>query len=151
MCAHLDEPARALAAYRNAIAIDPSSNEARTGLTSLLDIASTRAAAADALAQAMRTTGDVAGVLDLLPARLAEARDDKTKLALLRESAQLRLEHKHDAAGALADLARAFPLAPRDQLIENQLTSLAKSTGDYTTLGIAYIEAIAALGDDKRE
>ena len=148
---HLSEPVRALAAYRNAIAIDPSSKDSRAGLTALLEIASTRAAAADALAQAMRTTGDVTGVLELLPARLAEAHDDKTKLALLREAAQLRLEHKHDAAGALADLARAFPLAPRDQLIENQLASLARSTGDYTTLGIAYIEGITALGDDKRE
>jgi tetratricopeptide (TPR) repeat protein len=148
---HLDEPARALAAYRNAIAINPSSVEARAGLTALLELQNTRAASADALAQAMRTTGDVAGVLDLLPARLAEAHDDKTRLALLREAAQLRLEHKHDAAGALQDLARAFPLAPRDQLIENQLQSLAKATGDFTTLGIAYLEAIQALGEDARE
>lgn len=148
---HLAEPTRALAAYRNAIAIDPSSKEARAGLTALLDDKTTRSAAADALAQAMRTTNDVTGVLDLLPARLAEAHDDKTKLALLREAAQLRLEHKRDGAGALADLARAFPLAPRDQLIENQLQSLAKSTGDFTTLGVAYLEAIEALGDDARE
>jgi len=148
---HLNEPARALAAYRNAIAIDASSKPSRAGLTGLLDVAETRAAAADALAQAMRTTNDVAGVLELLPARLAEAKDDKTRLALLREAAQLRLEHKHDATGALADLARAFPLAPRDQLIENQLASLARSVNDYTTLGIAYLEAIAALGDDQRE
>ncbi|HEY1557862.1 MAG TPA: tetratricopeptide repeat protein [Kofleriaceae bacterium] len=148
---HLDEPARALAAYRNAIAIDPASKEARTGLTGLLDVAHTRAAAADALAQAMRTTNDVTGVLDLLPARLAEAKDDRTKLALLREAAQLRLEHKRDSAGALADLARAFPLAPRDQLVENQLEQLAKATGDFTTLGIAYLEAISALGSDERE
>ncbi|HTL36291.1 MAG TPA: tetratricopeptide repeat protein, partial [Kofleriaceae bacterium] len=148
---HLDEPARALAAYRNAIAIDAGSKEARAGLTGLLDVPSTRAAAADALAHAMRTTNDVTGVLDLLPARLAEAKDDRTKLALLREAAQLRLDHKHDAAGALADLARAFPLAPRDQLIENQLQSLAKTTGDFTTLGIAYLEAIEALKDDARE
>jgi tetratricopeptide (TPR) repeat protein len=148
---HLNEPARALAAYRSAIAIDPASNPAKAGLTALLDVQTTRAAAADALAQAMRTTGDVTGVLDLLPARLAEAHDERTKLALLREAAQLRLDHKHDAAGALADLARAFPMAPRDQLIENQLQSLAKSTGDFTTLGIAYLEAITALSGDARE
>ncbi|HTR54354.1 MAG TPA: tetratricopeptide repeat protein [Kofleriaceae bacterium] len=148
---HLNEAGRALVAYRNAIAIDPSSKEARAGLTALLDVAQTRAAAADALAQAMRTTNDVTGVLELLPARLAEAKDDRTKLALLREAAQLRLEHKHDSAGALADLARAFPLAPRDQLIENQLEQLAKATGDFTTLGIAYLEAIGALGNDERE
>ncbi|MDB4962464.1 MAG: Tetratricopeptide 4 [Myxococcales bacterium] len=148
---HLDAPARALSAYRNAIAIDPASKEARAGLTALLEVPSTRLASADALAQAMRINGDLGGVLDLLPARLAEAKDDRTKLALLREAAQLRLEHKHDAAGALADLAKAFPLAPRDQLIENQLGSLAKSTGDYLTAAFAYREAIDALGDDPRE
>ncbi len=148
---HLGEPVRALAAYRNAIAIDPPSKEARAGLTGLLEVAATRAAAADALAQALRITNDVTGVLDLLPARLAEAKDDKTKLALLREAAQLRLEHKHDAAGALADLARAFPLAPRDQLIENQIHSLAQSTGDFQTAAVAYQAAIGALGNDARE
>lgn len=148
---HLSEPARALAAYRNAVAIEAGNGLAKAGLTALLDEKTTRAAAADALAQAMRTTGDVTGVLDLLPARLAEAADDRTRLALLREAAQLRLESKHDAAGALADLARAFPLAPRDQLVENQLQSLAKQTGDFTTLGIAYLEAIEKLADDPRE
>src|SRR4029078_9680878 len=136
---------RALAAYRNAIAIDPASKEARAGLTALLDVGATRLGAADALAQAVRVNRALSGGLSLLPARLDEARDDRTRLALLREAAQLRLEHKHDAAGALADLARAFPMAPRDQLIENQLQSLAKSTGDFTTLGIAYIEAIDKL------
>ena len=63
---HLDEPARALAAYRNAIAIDAEQG-ARAGLTALLEVPTTRARAADALAQAMRTTSDVTGVLDLLP------------------------------------------------------------------------------------
>jgi len=151
---HLAHPARALAAYRNAIAIDPASKEARSGLTALLEVAATRAAAADALAQALRINGDLGGVLDLLPARLAEAKDDRTKLALLREAAQLRLEHKHDAHGALADLARAFPLAPRDQLIEHQIVSLAKTTGDYTAAAGAYaraIDALDAVGGDARE
>ncbi|HMG20514.1 MAG TPA: hypothetical protein VK607_04325, partial [Kofleriaceae bacterium] len=142
---HLDQPVRALAAYRNAIAISPAGVEARAGLTALLEVAATRAGAADALAQAFRVNGDLGGVLDLLPARLTEAKDDRTRLALLREAAQLRLEHKHDAAGALADLARAFPLAPRDQLIENQIVSLAKTTGDHATAAAAYAEAIAAL------
>lgn len=148
---HLFEPKRALTAYRNAIAIDPQCQAARVGLTELLHDPHTRAAAADALAQALRATNDAAGVLDLLPARLADAKDVATKLALLRESAQLRLEHNQDAAGALADLSRAFPLSPRDQLIELQLVSLARSVGDYATLGIAYVGAIAALGDDKQE
>ncbi len=151
LCQHLNEPARALNAYRNAIAIDSLSREARAGLTSLLEQPATRAQAADALAQALRVNGDLAGVLDLLPARLAEAKDDTTRLALLREAAQLRLTHKNDAAGALADLARAFPLAPRDQLIQHQLHELADKTRDYGTLAAAYAYAIEALADAPRE
>ncbi|HEY0989965.1 MAG TPA: hypothetical protein VGD80_23005, partial [Kofleriaceae bacterium] len=143
--AHLDQPVRAVAAYRNAIAIDPGSKEARAGLTALLEVPATRGAAADALAQAFRINGDLGGVLDLLPARLTDARDDRTRLGLLREAAQLRLEHKHDAPGALADLARAFPLSPRDQLIEHQIVSLAKTTGDWATAAAAYERAIIAL------
>lgn len=148
---HLGEQVRAQRAYRNAIAIEPTSVEARQGLTALLEVAETRAAAADALAQALRITGDLGGVLDLLPARLAEAKEDRTRLALLREAAQLRLEHKHDAVGALSDLARAFPLAPRDQLIENQIVSLAKATGDYGIAARAYAAAIEQLPGDPRE
>jgi hypothetical protein len=146
---HLDEPVRAGAAYRNAIAIDPQNVDARKGLTALLALPATRAAAADALAQAFRINGDLGGVLDLLDARLAEAKEDRTRLALLREAAQLRLEHKHDAPGALADLARAFPLAPRDQLIENQILALAKSTGDFASAAAAYRAAIDALEASK--
>jgi tetratricopeptide (TPR) repeat protein len=151
LCQHLNEPTRALSAYRNAIAIDAASKEARAGLTALLDGPATRSGAADALAQAFRINGDLGGVLDLLPARLAEAKEDRTRLALLREAATLRLEHKHDAPGALADLAKAFPMAPRDQLIENQILSLAKTTGDYGTAAEAYRQAIEALGTDQRE
>ncbi len=152
---HLDEPVRSLSAYKNAIAIDPVNTDARAGLTALLDVAATRAGAADTLAQAFRTNNDLGGVLELLPARLAEAKDDPTRLALLREAAQLRLDKDNDAAGALADLARAFPLSPKDQLIENQIVALADSTGDHAAAAAAYREAIAALenGDagDARE
>ena len=81
----------------------------------------------------MRTTGDIAGVLDLLPARLAEAHDDRTKLALPAKprscASSTSTTHR-----ARSPISRARP--PRDQLIENQLQSLAKATR-FTTLGIA--------------
>jgi hypothetical protein len=50
-CAHLDQPVRALAAYRNAIAI-ARGVEARAGLTALLEGRADPLGAADALAQA---------------------------------------------------------------------------------------------------
>ena len=148
---HLDEPARALAAYRGAIAVDPKSSAARTGLLALLQIEQTRRDASDALAQAYRQNQDATGVLSLLDARLADAADDRTRLALLREAATLRLEQQQDPKGALADLVRAFPMAPRDQVVEAQLHELAAATGEHHTVAMAYLSAIAALGDDPRE
>ena len=148
----LGAPDRALVAYKNALAIDPDDKTARTGMKALLELPETRGGAADALADAFRRSRDWTGVLDLLPARLAEAKDDpRTRLALLRESAALRLEHQKDAAGALFDLALAFPLAPRDGLIEDQIVRLAGETKDYETASKAFGAAIAALADSPRE
>ena len=148
---HLGQPERALASYRAALAIDVRHGGARQGLLALLDVATTRRGAADALAASFRETGDWAGFLDILPARLTEAPDDRTRLALLREAAQIRQQHTGDPAGALADLARAFPLAPRDGVIEGQIVTLARSTGDFATASAAYAAAIAALADDPHE
>ncbi|MEZ4365043.1 MAG: tetratricopeptide repeat protein [Kofleriaceae bacterium] len=148
---HLDAPGKALGAYRDAMAVDPGDETARAGLQALLEVETTRTAAADILAEAYRRTDDWDGVLGLLPARLADAPDAKVRLALLRESAAIRLEHRGDNAGALADLATAFPLAPRDALIEDQLQALSAATGDYTTVGLAYAEAITALAGEPRE
>lgn len=148
---HLDEPQRALAAYRSAIAVDPRGAKARAGLTALLQSERTRRGASDALAQAFRQNNDATGVLGLLDARLADAPDERTRFALLREAAALRLEHQNDQQGALADLARAFPMSPRDQLVEAQLHELAQATGQHHLVAMAYLSAIAALGDDPRE
>lgn len=148
---HLDDPNRALTAYRNAIAVDPRSDAARLGLLALLNLEQTRRGAADALAQAYRQNRDATGVLSLLDARLADAPDDRTRLALLREAAALRLEHQGDAKGALRDLVRAFPLAPRDQVVEAQLHELATQTGEHHSVAMAYLAAIPVLSDDLRE
>lgn len=148
---HLDEPMRALAAYRSAIAVDPRGQKARAGLTALLQSERTRRGASDALAQAFRQNNDATGVLGLLDARLADAPDERTRFALLREAAALRLEHQQDQPGALADLARAFPMSPRDQIVEAQLHELATATNQHHLVAMAYLSAIAALADDPRE
>ncbi|MBP6836338.1 MAG: tetratricopeptide repeat protein [Kofleriaceae bacterium] len=141
---HLDAPAQALAAYQSALAIDADDAVARAGLRTLLALPATRAAAADALAEAFRRCREWNAVLELMPARLAEAGDDRTRLALLREAAGLRAQ-QDDAKGALADLVAAFPLAPRDAMIEDQLRALAERTGDWTSAALAYDGAVTAL------
>jgi len=148
---HLAQPERALASYRGALSIDSRHPGARKGLLALLDTATTRRAAADALAASYRENADWAGFLDILPARLAEASDPRTRLNLLREAAGIQLQHTSDRAGALTNLAAAFPLAPRDGQIEGQLLDLARDTGDWTTASRAIGDAIANLRDDPHE
>jgi tetratricopeptide (TPR) repeat protein len=128
---HLGQPARALSAYRAALAIDSVNAVARAGLVRLLDDAAQRKAAADALATSYRESQDWPGYLQLVPARLADAADDRTRLALLREAAYIRQTHLDDGVGALAHLVEAFPLAPRDGVMEGQILALAERTGNH--------------------
>ena len=148
---HLGQPDRALGSYRSALAIDSRHEGARCGLTALLEVASTRRAAADALAASYRDNEDWPGFLEILPARLAEAPDNRTRLALLREASGIQMQHTGDRKGALTNLAQAFPLAPRDGLIEGQLLDLARTTGQWTVASEGLAAAIRALSDDPQE
>lgn len=148
---HLGQPARALSAYRAALAIDSVNAVARAGLVRLLDDAAQRKAAADALATSYRESQDWPGYLQLVPARLADAGDDRTRLALLREAAYIRQTHLDDGVGALAHLVEAFPLAPRDGVMEGQILALAERTLNHPAAADALARAIVALGDDRDE
>jgi tetratricopeptide (TPR) repeat protein len=144
---HLNQPERAYAAYRNALAIDPKSAGARAGLLGLTSVAATRARAADALAQSAFANDDWAGFIDILPARLAEAQDDRTRLALYREAAAIQKDRLGDHAGALANLAAAFPLDPKNGLIEADVLALAEATGQTAVAATAVTAAITTVGD----
>ncbi|MCE9580469.1 MAG: tetratricopeptide repeat protein [Deltaproteobacteria bacterium] len=146
---HLAQPERAYAAYRNALAIDPKNAGARAGLLGLTSNASTRARAADALAQSAFANEDWQGFLDILPARLAEAQDDRTRLALYREAAAIQKDRLGDHAGALANLAAAFPLDPKNGLIEADVLALADATGNTAAAANAVKAAIATVGDPR--
>ncbi len=151
LATHLGEPVRALAAFRAALAIDPVNDEARSGLLTLLEVPEHRKAAADALAASYRENQDWGGFLKLLPARLADAADERTRLALLREAAYIQLNSTGDLAGALHSLAMAFPLAPRDGVMEGQILDLADKTGNLAMADTALAAAVRALAEDPGE
>ena len=148
---HLREPARALAAYRAALAIDPVNPSARTGLEALLAEPAQRLAAADALSASYREQQDWAGLLRLTPARLADAADDRARLAILRDAAHVALTHTGEPAVALGHLAQALPLAPRDGIMVGQLLDLADRTGGHAVVDRALGAAITALAGDSHE
>jgi tetratricopeptide (TPR) repeat protein len=147
---HLGQPERGFAAYKNALAIDPKNEGARAGLLALTEIEVTRGRAADALAASCQANQDWPGFLQILPARLAEASDDGARLALYREAAAIQRDRLDDPAGALDNLCAAFPLDPKNAMIERDLLALAARTDGNAKAAAAFGAAIARV-DDPRE
>ncbi len=146
--AHLGAPGDALEAYRRLLLMDSRHEGARAGLTELLEDEGLRDRAAIALATSYRDNGEWTRFLELVEPRLAQARSDGEKLAILREAAEIREQQLDDTAGALEAIARAMPLAPRDARLEEEMVRLARATGSWDAAVSAYRAAAEALGDD---
>ncbi len=143
--AHLGAPQRALAGYRNALAVDPTHEGARAGMTELLEVEECRTEAATALSIKYRDRGDWGRFLGLLEPRLADAKSDDERLRILREAAEIQ-EHKvDDKAAAAASLIRALPLTPRDRGLEAHMAELAGETGQWDGAAESYELAAQAL------
>jgi tetratricopeptide (TPR) repeat protein len=149
--AHLDVPERALYGYRNALAIDPTHEGARTGMTAMLELEICRAAAAEALATAYRETRDWPRFLELLEPRLADADSADDRLRILREAADIQEHEVDDLAAAGRSLIRALPLAPKDRVLEGNMVRLAQATGQWEAAAEAYELAAQALPNDPFE
>ncbi|MCG8419297.1 MAG: hypothetical protein MJE77_15295 [Proteobacteria bacterium] len=148
---HLDAPDRALNGYRNALAIDSTFAEARRGLTELLDVDDCRARAATTLAEACRENEDWDEFLKLLAPRLADARSPQHELSILREAADIQENKVNDPEAALASLARAYALAPKDRVLEADLVRLAEVADDWSAAERGYREAAERTTDDLHE
>lgn len=145
--AHLGAPESALGYYRRAIDIDVRHERARHGLITLLDVPSCRGGAAEALGRAYRAAEDWPSYLTLVDARLASAADDDERLRILREAASIH-ERIGDPAAALAALARAFPLAPKDRALADHVARLARHLQAYDQALDGFRRAAKALTDD---
>lgn len=148
---HLGSPERSLAGYRAALAIDSKHEGALAGLMGLLDNEATRRDAANALAQSFRENNLWDRFLELVEPRLEDADDVRTRLAVLREAADIREGELSDAAGALGYVARAFPLAPADRSLEGRLLRLAESTNHWSLAASALSGAVEALAGEPHE
>ncbi len=131
----LGESAHALAHYARALALDPTLPSARAGLQALLEDESTRARAADVLAGAFATSDDVAGLLELLPHRLASASGSAERARLLRQAAQLEGTRRNDPKQAFQHLAAAALEEPADATGDLELWRLAEQLGNWAELG----------------
>ena len=147
---HLDDAERGREGYARALRVDPRHEGARAGLTALLEHGEHRAHVAESLAAAYRECGEWDRFLSLVDDRL-EGASDARRLDILREAAEIRERELGDREGALAAVARALPLAPRDRGLEESMMRLCRATGAFATAIAAYREAAAAVADDPYE
>ncbi len=144
----LDSPERAASCFLRALNVDPRDTRALEGAVALLDQPATRGIAADALGRAYRETSNWIGFLDLVEPRMEAAKTPEQRLHILREAAEIQERRSGDLAAALGSLARAFPLAPQDRILEDNLVRLARETSTWQVAIDAYRAAIDALQAD---
>jgi tetratricopeptide (TPR) repeat protein len=106
----LHDPKRAFAVVRSALELDPQGER----LLPELERLSVRA-------------NDPQGLLDVYEQLIARAPTPR-RLELLRKRAVVREERQKDASGALDELVRAFPYAPGDRSLLDEIRRLAEVT-----------------------
>lgn len=152
---NLDE---AVAAYDLALEHRLDDPGARRGLEALiahieLDAAATRGARGAAVASLCRVyaaADDPAAMIALLEPRMAAARSDADRVAILRETATLLERRVGDPSGAFTVALRAFELAPSDALAA-KLLRLAESAERFADLADALAGELASRADVPRE
>ncbi|HEX9101777.1 MAG TPA: hypothetical protein VF997_06215, partial [Polyangia bacterium] len=106
----LRDPKRAFAVVRSALELDPHGDK----LLGELERLSVRA-------------NDAPGLLDVYEQLIARGTTPQ-RLALLRKRAEVRELRQKDASGALDELMRAFPMAPGDKSLLDEIRRLAEAT-----------------------
>lgn len=147
----LGEPSRALDYYLRAQRIDLEHERTLAGLTALLEDEDCRPKAAEALSDTYDRTDRWSDALGLLEFQLAGASNDKHKVRILRGAAKTQEERAEDLKAALGSLCRAFPLAPDNVLIENDITRLAEATGVWEPVAVSVHEAADEASELPRE
>lgn len=144
---HLEDPEQALRWLADAVALEPDHEQARAGLTKLLESGPQAAEAARVLHEAYEKTGEHDKTLGLLELRLSTARDRSTQARLLREAATIYTKHGDDPESALACLGRALPLEPANLVTEATMVKLAEQSGRWATVTASLRMAAEAVGD----
>jgi tetratricopeptide (TPR) repeat protein len=137
----LSDADRALAHYARALAADPTLATARAGLVALLSEERVRGRAADVLATAYASSEDVAGLLELLPHRLATANSAAERARLLRQAAQLEAARRAAPEAAFVHAAAALVEDPTDAAVDLELWRLAEQLGTWKELVLALHQA----------
>ncbi len=143
--------AAALKWYRHVLAFEPTSAEARAGLSLLLSHAEHGASACHALAVAYEHCGDARELLSLLEQRLATTDDRHARARILSEASRLHARIGSPTASSIECLARALGATPEDRELEAQLVRFAETTGTQAEAAVALAAACSGISDPARK
>lgn len=147
---YLGRPLDAVRAFAGAIEGDPRSELARQGLARLADLPETHELAIEGLARAYLAADEWEPVVALLEERLSLAKDDATKILLLKEAAKLQEDRAGAHREAIVSLGRALSLDPEDERIEADLLRLGALVDEADALVSAIAGAAEATNDPLR-
>ncbi|MEM9460609.1 MAG: tetratricopeptide repeat protein [Myxococcota bacterium] len=142
----LRQPSEAVRCYGEALGVDPSDEQARSGLQALLSEERCAGAAAELLARAYRITDDWTLLLELTEVRVEGSSSPRAAVAVLREAAELHEHRGGDQSAAQAAIARGLVLDPSDTGLEHELARLAEATSDWTAAADAYRRSVEDSG-----
>jgi tetratricopeptide (TPR) repeat protein len=142
---NLEQPEKALEYYTAALADNPASEVARTGLKAVLPVPACARGAAEALSRAYEITDDWEATIELLEPHIEATDDAEGKVRILVRTARLCEERAEDPERALELVSRAMALAPYDVALESTLRRLARQTRRWEVAAQAYGAAADAL------
>src|SRR5262249_36460602 len=138
----LEDVAASIKSYEAALAEDPRTEGARTGLRALLKRAEHRGDVVRVLLAAYYAADDWRLVLDLTEHRLNPAREAPAQIAILMEAAQLSEARAQDADAAFALVRRALLLDPSNEHVLSEIFRLAEATRAFRSLADALRECL---------
>jgi golgin subfamily B member 1 len=143
----LNDSAGALAAYRQALDVERTDAACRQAVEKLLRAGDQRIAAADVLEPIYRQEGAQAGLLEVLEVRAELANEASTKLAALREGAEIADQQLGDPSRALKNAGHGLRVAASDAAddVPEWLASVQRLAGS-DSLALANI-LVQALGE----
>lgn len=124
----LDDPLGATEAYGRALVAEPGKQKARAGMSVLTRDERSRGPAVTALVAALERTEDWSDLLRITDLRVAEAKESRQSVEILRQAARLLEEEEGDLAGAFERYAQALVELPDSRELEDEVLRLAEAT-----------------------
>ncbi len=144
----LNEPARAIDQFREALSQNPEHEPTVRVLETLFEQSEHRSDAAELLEPLYLKRMEWPKVTEIIEARLDAEDDPSERQALLRRLGDVQESHLEDLDGALETYGRLFAEDPNDPHSQETLTRLARSLGRWDRLAAIFDKTLRGIEVD---